>query len=143
MHDAVIPGSAWGEALGLGAVRDEATAAGVGSSVRAIARLQNTSSGRAGDLLKIREAFSDEDVDCVGAMPGPDANRGESVDIVGHRRLSQLSFRKLRTLAGLSWRERIFGAWRSAVASSVDVSSVGTRATDASEDTLTAGGTCA
>jgi hypothetical protein len=116
MHDAIVAGSAWAGAVHIGQVRDAAVVAGIKSSVRALARAENTSPGRFGDLLKIREAFRDEDADCVGVFSGPEVSRIESVETIGHRRLSRLSFRTLRKLAGMSWRERIVGAWRQASA---------------------------
>ncbi len=53
MHDASAPGSAWADAVRMGQLRDGAAAVGEASFVRALARADNTSSGRVGDLLKI------------------------------------------------------------------------------------------
>lgn len=116
-RDGVIIGSAWGRAIDLGDVRAARSTAGAASSVCAIADSSGTSPGRAGDLLKIRDAFRDEDVDCVGVFPGRDAEAHEPVDTVGHRRLSQLSFRALRQVSSLPRRQRFSEVWRRTVLS--------------------------
>jgi hypothetical protein len=105
-EDSSTTRSAWLEAVDVAAFRDRRVVAGLDASVRAIARELTTSTGRVGDLLKIREAFTEVDVTYVGLSRAPGDSPLETADEAGTRRLSQLSFRTLRTLASLPQSQR-------------------------------------
>jgi hypothetical protein len=99
--------SAWSEAVDLAELRDALLVLGFDASVRAIARRRETSSGRVGDLLKIRSAFPTSVVEAIGTLENNDSTADESIEEIGSRYLARLSFRALRRLSSFRWRERV------------------------------------
>lgn len=101
--------SAWTEAVELSRFRDDLASLGLEHSVRAIARRRNTSAGRVGDLLKIASAFPPDAVETIGALENADRFSDASIEDIGNECLSRLSFRALRRLSSLPFRQRVFG----------------------------------
>ena len=105
--------SAWQAAVDVAAARDDLITLGWEEpSVRTIARVLKMSTGRAGDLLKIHRSFSTNVIECIGALDAADSSGGESINEIGYRCLTRLSFRALRRLSSLPWRKRVFQARR-------------------------------
>ncbi len=92
--------SAWGEAVHVGSLRDGRVAQGRDSSVRAIARAAGCSSGRAGELLKIRDAFPDSLVLQIGIRT--DAGDDDPLQPLPDRGTAQLSLLSYRALRAAS-----------------------------------------
>jgi DNA-directed RNA polymerase specialized sigma24 family protein len=107
---------------------------GLDASVRAIARELGSSTGRVGDLLKIRDAFTETDVTFVGLFRAPEDSPHEMADEAGTRRLSQMSFRTLRTLAALPRPQRRVEARRLALGLSSRRASLMTEVPPTSEE---------
>jgi hypothetical protein len=87
-------------------MRDQLKTARADASVRSVARALGWSSGRVGDLLKIRDAFPDEMVELIGTVRFSEARGARSDFERGNLRLSSLSFRTLRTVASRAPRPR-------------------------------------
>jgi hypothetical protein len=109
-------GSAWGDALRIGALHGRRAAENLGASVRGLSRAVGSSASRVGDLRQIRDAVTDSDVLLIGLADEPSAEAIQDFELRGHALLARLSFRALREVARLPRFTRVAEVRRRAAA---------------------------
>jgi hypothetical protein len=100
----------WFEALWLAITRDRRRSAGLDATVRGLAKEFGMGASRVGDLLQIRDAFTDSEVEHIGLHD--DSSTAFDLSLRGHAVLARLSFRSLRAAARFPRLARGYEAWR-------------------------------